>query len=847
MMKKTIVRSLLCGTAITLALGAVPAFAQDTARAADEAAGTNAGDIIVTARRSEERLQDVPISITVFNQQQLNNRNVTTATDLATYTPSLSANNNFGPDSTSFAIRGFVQDIGTAPSVGTYFGDVVTPRGATNGQPVGDGASQGDFWDLQNVQVLKGPQGTLQGRNTTGGAVLFVPQKPTGQLEGYLEGGYGNYNMQRIQGVINVPLADTFLVRAGFDHEKRRGYLNNLAPYGPRHFGDIDYWSGRLSIVANLTPNLENYTIVSYNNSVNNGSATKPVGANGDTSDPTNLFGPLAAAQMARDAGNFYNLEVESADAHLRTTQWQVINTTTWTASDDLTVRNITSYAELTQKGLNPIFGNRFLIPVEGTIYDTGFQVSNSPANGYTASESTFTEEFRLSGKSSNGALTWQGGAYLEVANPIHSITGSDSPGFASCINHITSSLQCTDAIRGMIASEVAGGLGIPYPFIVGAIPSIGNVNHTVGQTSFRDVGLYAQATYKFTDQLKLTGGFRYTWDQETADTNQSVSPLLAPPDYGVGAPTCLHLTSSLANSCAQHFHTESQKPTWLIDLDYTPTDNILVYGKFSRGYRQSVIITNIPVGGTAANPDFTFNYLQPEKVDAYEIGAKTSWRGPISGTFNIAGFYNKFSNQQIQVGFLPQPGALVPQTSAAVNAGKSTIYGLEVDATLSPFRGLNFNIDYAYLHTRINEVLPVPTNPLYITQPSFAPGDPLALSPKHKFTLGATYTVPTDESFGTLSIGGSVTYRTKMLSNYTDKGTALAQFVYLPSLTLVDANVNWNNVASLPIDLTFFVTNLTNKQYYNFFSGLGGAGFEDATVGEPRMFGATIKYHFGR
>lgn len=857
-------------------VAATPAFAQDAAPADNGAAAapqevadaaSNPADIIVTARRSEERLQDVPISISVLNQQQLNNKNIVTATDLATYTPSLSANNNFGQDSTSFAIRGFVQDIGTAPSVGTYFGDVVTPRGATNGQPVGDGASQGDFFDLQNVQVLKGPQGTLQGRNTTGGAVLFVPQKPTSKLEGYIEGGIGNYDMRRIQGVINVPLSDTFRVRAGFDHEKRRGYLNNLAPYGPRHFGDLDYWAGRLSIVGDLTPNLENYTIFSYNRSVNNGQASKPVAA-----DPTTLFGSLAAAQIARDAGNFYNLEVESADAHLVTEQWQVINTTTWTESDNLTVRNIISYAQLTQKGLNPIFGNRFLVPVDGTIYPTGFQVSNSPANGYVASESTFTEEFRLSGKAMDGALTWQGGAYFELAQPVSSIAGSDSPGFASCINHITSSLQCTDAVRGYAAAGLAATpvlngapnplfglpasviMSLPNPLTGGPlIPPIGNVNHTVGQTTFHDVGLYAQATYRLTDQFKVTGGLRYTWDTETADTNQSVYPLLPPPNYGVGAPTCLHLTSTLADNCAQHFHTQSHKPTWLIDFDYTPTRDILMYAKYSRGYRQSVIITNIPVGGTAADPDFTFNYLKPEKVDAFEVGAKTSWRGPIRGTFDIAGFYNKFSNQQIQEGFLPQPGALVPETSAAVNAGKSTIYGVEIDATLTPFEGLNLNFDYAYLHTRIDQVLAAPVNPEYITQPSFGVGDPLALSPKHKFTAGATYTLPLPESVGVISIGGSVTYRSRMLSNYTDKSTLTAPvspllqpFEYLPSLTLVDANVNWHNPGALPLDLDFFVTNLTNKKYYNFYSGLGGVGFEDATVGEPRMYGVRARVRFG-
>src|ERR1700758_550902 len=161
-------------------------LALTTAAVAQEA-GTGLEEIVVTARRMEERLQDVPISMTVFTQDQLSNRNITNAEDLANITPSLSVNNNFGSENASFAIRGFVQDAATPPSVGVYFADVVAPRGPTQGTQAGDGAGPGNFFDLQNVQVLKGPQGTLFGRNTTGGAVLLVPQKPKTVFEGFVE------------------------------------------------------------------------------------------------------------------------------------------------------------------------------------------------------------------------------------------------------------------------------------------------------------------------------------------------------------------------------------------------------------------------------------------------------------------------------------------------------------------------------------------------------------------------------------------------------------------------------------------------------------------------------------
>ena len=161
---------------MSLAYGA-PAMAQN-AQATDEGMGN---DIVVTARRTEEKLQDVPISITVLSEKALANNNITSAKDIATYTPGVSTNNRFGSDNTTWTIRGFTQEQRSTATVGTYFADVVAPRGsgATQG---GDGAGPGNLFDLSNVQILKGPQGTLQGRNSTGGAVLLVPKKPTDRL-----------------------------------------------------------------------------------------------------------------------------------------------------------------------------------------------------------------------------------------------------------------------------------------------------------------------------------------------------------------------------------------------------------------------------------------------------------------------------------------------------------------------------------------------------------------------------------------------------------------------------------------------------------------------------------------
>src|SRR5690554_3411353 len=261
MKKHTLYSSILLASATMGAAVAVPAVAQ-------ERPSFQLEEIVVTARRREESLQEVPVSMTVLTQEQMHNANITNASDIATYTPSLHANQRFGSDSTNFAIRGFSQELRTTSSVGVYFAEVVAPRGANTTQS-GDGAGPGDFFDLESVQVLKGPQGTLFGRNTTGGAVLLTPKKPTDELEGYAEVSMGNYDMGRAQGVINIPVSDTFRVRLGVDHQERDGYMKNISDIGPSHFADIGYTSFRASAVWDVTDTLENYTIVKYTDSAN--------------------------------------------------------------------------------------------------------------------------------------------------------------------------------------------------------------------------------------------------------------------------------------------------------------------------------------------------------------------------------------------------------------------------------------------------------------------------------------------------------------------------------------------------------------------------------------------------
>lgn len=829
--------SLLCWT--------IPVYAQSTETRDDTV------DIVVTARRVEERLQDVPISISVFNQQQLSNRNIVTASDLATYTPSLSTNSRFGSDNSSFAIRGFVQDQGTAPSVGVYFADVVALR-AASGTTVGNGAGVGAYFDLANVQVLKGPQGTLFGRNTTGGAVLLVPQKPTGRLEGYIEGSVGNYDLRRVQAVVNVPVMDTLRVRLGVDRQTRDGYLINHSGIGPRDFSDVDYTALRLSIVADLTPNLENYTVLTYSKSNTNGflprlTASLPM-PDGRTISTVNgvpitglapIAGPFARQQLLRQSARgdgYYDVENAVVDALLKVEQWQIINTTTWKATDALTIKNVASYGQYRQQQRGAVFGENFYA-AGGTPFNI---VQSIPYPGLdSASQSTFTEELQFQG-SVGSRLQWQAGGYAELSEPLN-FSGSLSPTGSACPD--TNVYNCTVVIPGVSA------LGSRY-----------------AKNTFHDLGAYGQATYKITDRLSATAGIRYTYDYTKVvarqTTYQSFVPGAKPPLLGTCTNTLAFGTAAQGNvgktdaDCETPFTQKSKKPTWLIGIDYKPTEDLLIYAKYARGYRQGGVNPYAP--GL-----YTF---EPEKLDSYEAGIKANFSGAVRGHLNVAGFYNDFSNQQLAIGGNPctigstcngftgaNPGR--SPTSAILNAGQSRVAGVEVDGSIIPFKGLTLDVGYAYLDTKLKSITFPAVNAFFqsYTLTSSLPGLPLVLSPKNKVSVTGTYMLPFDESIGRIALSATFTHTDSMQSTYSDYGPEVIGLVgydpsRIPATDLLNLNLNWSNIAGRPVDLSVFATNVTNERYPAFSLGvLSNFGFASEVPAPPRMYGLRLRYRFGQ
>ena len=879
-------RAGLLGTSLCVGLTAAPsAFAEEAAPAPADGAPTadadNSGEaILVTARRVEERLQDVPVSITVFNQDELTKRNIAVATDLAAYTPSLSVNQRYGPEKSVFAIRGFNQANNTAPTIGTYFAEVVGVRaqgGTTSGNTVGAGA----FSDLANVQVLKGPQGTLFGRNTTGGAILLTPQKPTGRLGGYLEGTYGNFDQRRLQGALNAPLADTFRVRLSFDRNKRDGYMRNRSGIGPKGFNDIDYVYGRLSVVGDLTPNLENYMIAHYSRSRTFGYGAKidtcakdvadggtvvttpgTPGFNGSTLLQVLSCRDQVARQAARGDGP-YDVESNLLNPYEHLEQWQLINTTTWEASDALTFKNIVSYGELRERlNLSFLTTNYFVPNYNGeggfnlTRYvnpairnangtdrivpaGTSFQLFNTDGSGpgtYGAAQSTVTEELQLQGRSADDRLNYVIGGYLEFSRPIGFSTNI-SANFLSCTS--AEDLACTNPL------------------------AFGAFSQTRTKLSFNNHGVYAQGTYRFTDQLSLTAGARWTFDKIVGDGQSTrfsfstaagsyIEPRTGQSIRRTCTDTVTHpgLVVQDPSLCSTIRVNKSDKPTWVIDADYKPIDDVLIYAKYSRGYRQGGINFN-SVG---------FETWGPESMDAYEIGGKASFDGPVRGYFNIAGFYNNLKDTQILAQLIPTAAATlagVPGASAIINAGKARSYGVEVDTSVLLFDRLRLSAGYTYLNTKVVQVPSAADlapklvgSPFQSINPQVKVGTGFLDTPKHKLTLASTYTLPLSPELGELSIGGVWVYTSKVFINFSDP-----QYVngfpqgIVPSNHLVNLNVDWRNVAGSPVSASLFATNVTKEvvRIPNIFPFASAGGAVYSGYMPPRIYGVRLRYEFGR
>jgi iron complex outermembrane receptor protein len=564
-------------------VGAAGPARADLAASSSDASGGTPGleEIIVTARRRDENLQVVPISVAVLNATQLDQQSVLTASDLSRVVPGLSIQSTAANRAdTTFSIRGQGETFGeAAPGVVPYFAEVPNFGSASTsgGAP--------PIYDLQSVQVLKGPQGTLFGKNTTGGAVLFVPQMPTDQFDGYIDSRFGNYGTADVEGAFGGPIVgDKLMFRVSGQSLNRAGYT--IYQLDGAKLDNLNRQSGRGILTFKPVENFENTTIVQIQRNRENGSGAVLTGI---SLDPAINVGAVAVApqlqqQLAEQQSLGIHRVLGNDPEHfvVRNSEGG-INTTTWKVDDLLTFKNIASYTE-SQAGQS--------YDLDATNL-TLLHVLNPAGN----INKQLTEEFQAQVHVGpvNGVLGYY---YEDVWNPY---------------------------ALGYRIQEPSSGLGPLAAF--GPIADIGDYGS--GESKSRAV--FGQVDWKATEQLALTAGARYTSDPVTSGVSNTVLFLpQIPPPFG----PVLTLQSS-----PQLNHT-FDAVTWNVAADYTVNPNLNVYGTVRKGFKQGGF------NGTALLPDD--KSFQPEFDTDYELGIKgENAVGGWQVRYAADAFYDHYTNIQ--------------------------------------------------------------------------------------------------------------------------------------------------------------------------------------------------------
>jgi iron complex outermembrane receptor protein len=723
-------------------------------------------EIVVTARRREEKLQSVPLAITAFGQGELRQLDIQDAGDLQHFVPSLEIN-GVSRNSQTFTIRGLGNanlSAGGLPNVLTYFAEVpVAVDNALLG--AGGGGGPGLYYDLENLQVLKGPQGTLFGRNVDGGAILLSPRKPTDEFSGYAQLSVGDYNLHEIQAAVNLPLIpEKLFARVAGDFNQRDGFTRDIE--NGKDVDNRDYWAGRISVVWRPTDDFENYFL--YNTLYSHTNATgvilgaiKPGGLEQIFFPPGLFQAALAEQQRLGPREQVGNI----ADPIDKTYTFSFIDTARWDVSDNVTLRNIFGYQEFKNLNRQSFTGTSIPLAFDST-----------PA-GWDWNQAQYDEEFQVQGKSLDDHLVWTTGVFYEYSHPIF---GPSLPGT------LPSSQQT----------------------LFGGTDSV----------ELRDVqrsrAIYAQGTYDLgafwsqLEGLKFTGGYRYTWDDRST-TYKNIHETLGCVLGGV-LPNC---GSSLDGT----FHA----PTWTLGLDYQADGNTLFYVTGRRGYRSGGFNPQAEAG------NFEF---KPEYVTDVEIGVKADWE--LAGTkvrTNLDAYQTDYTDIQLN---LPNVNAAGTST---LNAAAATVQGVEFEGHIVPVTGLDIALTYAWYKGTFDSFL---AGIACSEQPQH-----VGLSPTNKFSINPRYTLPVDPTLGTISLSVAFTYQSSIPVSTVGGDPLARQAPY----GLLNINADWDDIAEQPIDLSFFMTNATDKLYkvgaFSLYNSLGASG---AVYGEPRMFGFQIRYRFG-
>jgi iron complex outermembrane recepter protein len=633
-------------------------------------------EVVVTAQRREERSLDVPVAVTALNSEEVRARSIQTAQDLQNYIPSLNVSSSVTRDDYTFSLRGIGPTGGSGPGavlagggtgVVAYFAEVPTTA-----------AGPGLFYDLENVQVAEGPQGTLFGKNTTGGVVLFVPRKPVNDLEGSFEAGGGNYSTKTATFAVNVPVvSDQLLVRFAGQVLDRDGFTVDRGPLFPgKDYDNRDFWALRLSVLWRPLEGLENYTILSafHSNEHGDGFVLSDV-------DPGGAFASQLLPILAEQRAAGVRSTALSNDEVDKRYNYGVINTTRWTLSDQIQLKNIFSYQ--VQKWLNSE-------DVDGTTLVLD-DLRATPGSAWHTQVGTYTEEPQIQGAVLDGKLTFTVGGYYEDGHNI-----------------------------------------APQPYEVD-VANGGFVIVQSNQTnSERSRGLYGQTSYDLggvsssLTGLKLTAGYRHTWDNYS---------------YGIASysPTagniCLTSSGNYPQAdCAFAASGTSTGHSWTLGLAYQVNPDQLLYLRSGKGYTPGGFNPSFGfTPGGVDTPQFTF---APESVVDVELGVKSAFAiGSARGEVDADVFHSHFTNIQRYVSEV-LPGGV--ESNFTANASSAQIEGFEFQGRIAATRSLTLAANYSYNHGKYTKVDPAAAPSLIGVPFAYLPAHKASLSATYALPLPA-------------------------------------------------------------------------------------------------------------
>jgi iron complex outermembrane recepter protein len=771
-----------------LPVASQPAPASSAAVTAAPASSTGGlQEIVVTANKRAQNLNDVGLSITAASGAQLAQVGIKDTGDLAKITPGLSFAKS--QDGTPvFTLRGVGFNdytLGASPAVSVYVDQVpmaysVFTKGAT--------------LDLERVEVLKGPQGLLFGQNSTGGAINYIANKPTDTVQGGAGLSYSRFDTFDGEAYISGPVGDTLGIRAAVATTQSGPWQKSVtrdAALGRQHF-----YQGRLQFDWKPSDRLS--FLLSVNGWVDTGDtqAAQLVGI--DLQQTSSAANP---AEVARRIAAFENYPL--SDQNARNADWDAdrslkhddafIQTSLrgdYKLTDDVTLTSVSAYSHYVE---------HMGIDRDGTT------LKNAGVNDNGRVESYY-QELRLSGKS--GPFNWLLGA-----------------------NYAQN--------KTLSANDILTGDSTNTALLPGG-PFIAKSTTTITQNT-RDTAVFGNVEYKLNDQITLLGGARYTdsknrysscmrGDAGMQATFGYFSDLLGGSTNGpVTGQSCLNLDATTFQMIQTpfHDHLNQHNVSWRGGVNFKPTKDILLYALVSRGYKSGSFPT-VPASTTAQ-----FAPVSQESVTAYEAGFKiTALDHKLQ--VNAAGFHYDYRDKQVR-GIILDP--IFNQLEKLVNIPKSHINGAELELILTPVRGLTLHGGATYIDSKVQRFSGINNN--RITE-DYA-GSPLPFSPKWNLVGDINYEFAVNDSLHAF-LGANALYNSKANSTLINGDSTLPELSRIKAFATLDLRAGVKS-ASDRWTLSVWGRNVTNSYYWtNQFVT------QDVVVryaAKPVTYGATLKFNF--